>query len=113
MEALLIMKPSAYKVQLFLKSFEALLGVEFPEVLNIPWIPHFSVVHLSKPVGSRSRDLLEDEWSFPRWWQFVSSLPHQHSAEDQVSHCEGSMSHCFVVVAPQGLLVSSRLNYHI
>jgi hypothetical protein len=36
MEALLIMKPSAYKVQLFLKSFEALLGVEFPEVLNIP-----------------------------------------------------------------------------
>jgi hypothetical protein len=36
MEALLIMKPSAYKVQLVLKSFKAFLGVEFPEVLNIP-----------------------------------------------------------------------------
>jgi hypothetical protein len=36
MEALLIMKPSAYKVQLVLKSFEALLWIEFPEVLNIP-----------------------------------------------------------------------------
>jgi hypothetical protein len=36
MEALLIMKPSAYKVQLVLKSFEALLWVEFAEVLNIP-----------------------------------------------------------------------------
>jgi hypothetical protein len=36
MEALFMMKPSAYKVQLVLKSFEALLGVEFLEVLNIP-----------------------------------------------------------------------------
>jgi hypothetical protein len=36
MEDLLIMKPSTYKVQLVLKSFEALLWVEFPEVLNIP-----------------------------------------------------------------------------
>jgi hypothetical protein len=36
MEALLIMKPSAYKVQLALKSFEALLGVESSEVLNFP-----------------------------------------------------------------------------
>jgi hypothetical protein len=31
-----MMKPSAYKVQLVLTSFEALLGVEFPEVLNLP-----------------------------------------------------------------------------
>jgi hypothetical protein len=30
-----MMKPSGYKVQLVLKSLEALLGVEFPEVLNI------------------------------------------------------------------------------
>jgi hypothetical protein len=36
MEGLLMMKPSAYKVQLILKSFEALLWVEFPEVHNIP-----------------------------------------------------------------------------
>jgi hypothetical protein len=36
MEDLLMMKPSSYRVQLILKSFEALLGVEFPEVLNIP-----------------------------------------------------------------------------
>jgi hypothetical protein len=36
MEALLMMKPSTYKVQLVLKSFEVLLGVEFLEVLNIP-----------------------------------------------------------------------------
>jgi hypothetical protein len=36
MEDLLMMKPCAYRVQLILKSFEALLGVEFPEVLNIP-----------------------------------------------------------------------------
>jgi hypothetical protein len=36
MEALLMMKPSAYKVQLVLKCFEGLLGVEFLEVLNIP-----------------------------------------------------------------------------
>jgi hypothetical protein len=35
MEALLMMKPSAYRVQLVLKSFEVLLGVEFPEVLDI------------------------------------------------------------------------------
>jgi hypothetical protein len=35
MEALLIMKPSAYKVQLIPKSFEALLWIEFLEVLNI------------------------------------------------------------------------------
>jgi hypothetical protein len=31
-----MMRPSAYKVQLVLKSFEALLGVEFLEVLKIP-----------------------------------------------------------------------------
>jgi hypothetical protein len=36
MEALLMIKPSAYKVQLVLKSFEVLLGVEFAEVLDIP-----------------------------------------------------------------------------
>jgi hypothetical protein len=36
MEALLIIKPSAYKVQLVLKNLEALLWIEFPEVLNIP-----------------------------------------------------------------------------
>jgi hypothetical protein len=36
MEALLIMKPFAYKVQLVLKSFDALLWIEFLEVLNIP-----------------------------------------------------------------------------
>jgi hypothetical protein len=36
MEALLMMKPSAYKVQLVLKSFEVLLGVELPKVLDIP-----------------------------------------------------------------------------
>jgi hypothetical protein len=36
MEALLMMKSYSYKVQLVLKRFEALLGVEFPEVLNIP-----------------------------------------------------------------------------
>jgi hypothetical protein len=36
MDTLLIMKPSAYKEQLVLKSFEASLGVEFPEVLDIP-----------------------------------------------------------------------------
>jgi hypothetical protein len=31
-----MMKPSAYKVQLVLKSFEVLLGVELPKVLDIP-----------------------------------------------------------------------------
>jgi hypothetical protein len=31
-----MMKPSTYKVQLVLKSFEVLLGVGFPEVLDIP-----------------------------------------------------------------------------
>jgi hypothetical protein len=62
-----MMRPSAYKVQLVLKSFEALLGVEFLEVLKIPWIPHFGVVHLSEPVGSRSCDRCNDEWSF--WWR--------------------------------------------
>jgi hypothetical protein len=36
MEALLIMKSSAYKVQLAPKSFDASIWVEFPEVINIP-----------------------------------------------------------------------------
>jgi hypothetical protein len=36
MEDLLIMKPSAYKVQLIPESFEASLWIEFSEVLNIP-----------------------------------------------------------------------------
>jgi hypothetical protein len=36
MNAILMMKSSAYKVQLALKGFEVLLGVEFPEVLDIP-----------------------------------------------------------------------------
>jgi hypothetical protein len=31
-----MMKPSAFIVQLVLKSFEVLLGVEFPELLDIP-----------------------------------------------------------------------------
>jgi hypothetical protein len=35
MEALLIMKPSAYKVQLVPNNFEALLRIEFPEVPSI------------------------------------------------------------------------------
>jgi hypothetical protein len=30
------MSPSAYKVQLVLNSFEPLLGVEFPEVHDVP-----------------------------------------------------------------------------
>jgi hypothetical protein len=52
MQALLKMKSSAYKLQLAPKSFEALLWVEFPEVLNIPRISHFGAIHLSEPVGS-------------------------------------------------------------
>jgi hypothetical protein len=67
MEALLIMRPFAYKVQLVHKSFEALLWIEFPEVLNIPQIPHFGVIHLSEAVGSWSGNLCNDELSLP-WW---------------------------------------------
>jgi hypothetical protein len=36
MKALLMMKHSAYIIQLVPETFEVLLGVEFPEVLNIP-----------------------------------------------------------------------------
>jgi hypothetical protein len=36
MKALLMMKSSAYKVQRALESFKVSLGVEFPEVLDIP-----------------------------------------------------------------------------
>jgi hypothetical protein len=36
MKALLMMKPSAYRVQLAPETFEVLLGVEYHEVLNIP-----------------------------------------------------------------------------
>jgi hypothetical protein len=39
--------------------------------------------------------------------------PVSTSAEDQISHYEGLMPHCFVVVAPQGLLESGLLNDHI
>jgi hypothetical protein len=67
MEALLIMRPFAYKVQLIHKSFEAVLWIEFPEVLNIPRIPHFGDIHLSEPVGSWLGNFCNDEWSFP--WQ--------------------------------------------
>jgi hypothetical protein len=50
MKALLMMKPSGYRVQLSFESFEALLRVELSEVLNVPRVPHFCVVHLSKPI---------------------------------------------------------------
>jgi hypothetical protein len=36
MKALLMMKPSGNRVQLAPETFEVSLGVEFPEVLNIP-----------------------------------------------------------------------------
>jgi hypothetical protein len=64
MEALLTMRPFAYKVQLVHKSFEALLRIEFPEVLNIPRIPHFGAIHLSESVGFWLGNLCNDEWSF-------------------------------------------------
>jgi hypothetical protein len=64
-EALLIMKPFVYKVRLADWSFEVVLQVEFPEVLNIPRVSHFSSVHLGKSVGSWPSDLCNDEWSFP------------------------------------------------
>jgi hypothetical protein len=67
MEGLLIMKSSAYKVRLTPKSFEALLWIEFPEVLNIPRISHFGAIHLSEPVRSWLGSLCNDEWPFP-WW---------------------------------------------
>jgi hypothetical protein len=51
-EALLIMKPFAYKVQLAHQSSEVLILIEFHEVFNIPRIPHFGSVHLGKLVGS-------------------------------------------------------------
>ena len=64
-EALLIMKPFVYKVRLADWSFDVLLRVEFPEVLNIPRVSHFGSVHLGKSVGSWPSDLCNDEWSFP------------------------------------------------
>jgi hypothetical protein len=48
MKALLMMKSSGYRVQLFFKSFEASLRVELSEVFYVPQIPHFCAVHLSK-----------------------------------------------------------------
>jgi hypothetical protein len=67
MEALLIMRPFAYKVQLIHKSFEALLWIEFSEVLNIQQIPHFGTIYLSESIGSWPGNLYDDEWTFP-WW---------------------------------------------
>jgi hypothetical protein len=58
-------RPFAYKVPLVYQSFEVLLWVEFLEVLNIPWIPHFSAIHLSESVGSWPGNFCNDEWSFP------------------------------------------------
>jgi hypothetical protein len=49
-KALLMMKSSNYRVQYSFKSFEALLRVEFSEVFYVPQVPHFCVVHLSKPI---------------------------------------------------------------
>jgi hypothetical protein len=59
------MKPFVYKVQLAHQSFYVLLRIEFPEVFNIPRIPHFGSVHLGKSVGSWLGNLCNDEWSFP------------------------------------------------
>jgi hypothetical protein len=59
------MKPFVYKVQLANWSFDVVLQVEFPEVLNIPRVSHFGSVHLGKSVGSWPSDLCNDEWSFP------------------------------------------------
>jgi hypothetical protein len=67
MKALLMMKPSSYIVQFSFETFEASLRVELSEVLNVPRVPHFCAVHLSKPIGSRTCDLYYDERSFP-WW---------------------------------------------
>jgi hypothetical protein len=52
MKALLIMRSFAYKVQLVHQSFEVLLWIEFPEVLNVPRVPHFDTIHLGESVGS-------------------------------------------------------------
>jgi hypothetical protein len=43
------------------KSFEALLWIEFPEVLNIQRISHFGAIHLSEPVGFWPGSLFNDE----------------------------------------------------
>jgi hypothetical protein len=67
MKALLMMKPSGYRVQLSLETFEVSLRVELLEVLDIPCVPHLGAIHLSELVGSRPCDLCYDEWSFP-WW---------------------------------------------
>jgi hypothetical protein len=64
-EAFLIMKPFVYKVRLADWSFDVLLRVEFPKVLNISQVSHFGFVHLGKSVGSWPSDLCNDEWSFP------------------------------------------------
>jgi hypothetical protein len=58
------MRPFAYKVQLVHQSFEVLLWIEFPEVLNVPRIPHFGAIHLGESVGSWSGNFYNDEWSF-------------------------------------------------
>jgi hypothetical protein len=49
-KTLLMMKSQIYRVQCSFKNFEASLRIEFSDVFYVPRVPHFCVVHLSKPV---------------------------------------------------------------
>jgi hypothetical protein len=75
----------------------------------VPRVGDDSVVLKSDFVGSRSKDLVDEEWPLPQGCELVAILATLNSSGYKISDSELAGTHVALMVAPQGLLVSGTV----
>jgi hypothetical protein len=78
-------------------------------VFYVPCVQDDSVVLVPELECPWSESLISDDCPLPWGCELVLILVALHSSENQVSDLELVASHVLLVIAPQGLLVSSRM----